>query len=52
MIEACGEYILPVVAKRLAHDPLFKKVGPCRVLRSRLGDDAVVLGAVALVRRS
>ncbi|OGS41435.1 MAG: hypothetical protein A2506_09620 [Elusimicrobia bacterium RIFOXYD12_FULL_66_9] len=52
LIEACGEYILPVVAKRLAHDPLFKKVGPCRVLRSRLGDDAVVLGAVALVRRS
>jgi glucokinase len=50
LIEACG--ILPIVSKRLAHDPLFKKVGPCRVLRSRLGDDAVVLGAVALARRS
>lgn len=52
LIEACGEYILPTVTKRLAQDPLFKKVGPCRVVRSRLGDDAVVLGAVALVRRS
>lgn len=51
LIEACGEHILPIVSKRLSKDPLFKKVGACRVMRSRLGDDAVVLGAVALVRR-
>jgi len=50
LIEACGDFILPVVAKRLAQDPLFKKVGSCRILRSRLGDDAVVLGAVDLVK--
>lgn len=50
LIEACGEFILPIVRQRLARDPLFKKVGPCKVVRSRLGDDAVVLGAVALVR--
>jgi glucokinase len=50
LIEACGDFILPIVRRRLARDPLFKKVGPAKVVRSRLGDDAVVLGAVALVR--
>ena len=50
VIEACGEFILPIVKRRLAADPLFRRVGPCRVTRSRLGDDAVVLGAVALAR--
>ena len=48
VIEACGDFILPIVKRRLAADPLFRRVGPCRVSRSRLGDDAVVLGAVAL----
>ncbi|MFI5345806.1 MAG: ROK family protein [Elusimicrobiota bacterium] len=51
LIEACGDFLLPVVRKRLAQDSLFHKVGPCKVVRSRLGDDAVVLGAVALVKR-
>lgn len=51
VIEACGDFILPIVKRRLAADPLFRKIGPCRVTRSRLGDDAVVLGAVALARR-
>lgn len=50
LIEACGDFLLPIVRRRLAQDPLFKKVGACKVVRSRLGDDAVVLGAVALVR--
>jgi glucokinase len=50
VIEACGDFILPIIRKRLAADALFRKVGPCKVSRSRLGDDAVVLGAVALAR--
>jgi glucokinase len=50
VIEACGDFILPIVKRRLAADPLFRKIGVCRVTRSRLGDDAVVLGAVALAR--
>lgn len=50
VIEACGDFILPIVKRRLAADPLFKRIGVCKVTRSRLGDDAVVLGAVALAR--
>lgn len=50
VIEACGDFLLPIVKKRLADDALFRKVGAVRVSRSRLGDDAVVLGAVALAR--
>jgi glucokinase len=50
VIEACGDFLLPIVKKRLADDALFRKVGSIRVSRSRLGDDAVVLGAVALAR--
>ncbi len=50
VIEACGDFMLPIVQRRLAADPLFRKIGACRVTRSRLGDDAVVLGAVALAR--
>ncbi len=50
VIEACGDFILPIVKKRLEADRLFSKVGSCKVVRSRLGDDAVVLGAVALAR--
>jgi glucokinase len=49
LIEACGDFILPIVRRRLAQDTLFKKAGECRVVPSRLGDDAVVLGAVSLV---
>lgn len=50
VIEACGEHILPVVQKALDRDPFFKKVGRCKAVPSTLGDDAVILGAVALVR--
>jgi len=50
VIEACGDFLLPLARARLAGDALFRKVGACRVARSRLGDDAVVLGAVALAR--
>lgn len=48
LIEACGDFILPIVQRSLDHDPLFAKVSACRAVPSRLGDDAVILGAAAL----
>ncbi len=51
VIEACGDYILPVIEKALQHDPFFTKLNPPKVLASKLGDDAVMLGAVAMVRQ-
>jgi glucokinase len=50
LIEACGSFILPIVRARIAADALFRRVGSCRVAPSRLGDDATLLGAVALAR--
>jgi len=52
LIEACGDFILPVVRKSLEGDPLFRKVPACRAVPSRLGDDAVILGAVALAKET
>jgi glucokinase len=48
VIKACGSFILPIVAKEVRADPFFKKFNTCRVLPSRLGDDAVLLGAARL----
>ena len=50
LIEACGSFLLPLIRRRVAKDPLFKKVGPCRIVPAALGDEAVVLGAAALAR--
>ncbi len=52
VIKACGAFMLPIVAKTLKADPFFKSFNKCRVLQSTLGDDAVPLGAVHLVRTS
>ncbi|MFA5927945.1 MAG: ROK family protein [Candidatus Margulisiibacteriota bacterium] len=48
LIEACGDFYLPIIQKTVAKDPFFGKLGPVKIVRSKLGDDAVVLGAVAL----
>jgi glucokinase len=48
LIEACGDFILARVEKALKADPFFKKLPPPRVISARLGDDAVMLGAVAI----
>jgi glucokinase len=50
LVEACGHFLLPIVRARLAADPLFRRVGPCRVEPAELGDNATILGAVALAR--
>lgn len=51
VIEACGEVMLPIIQKETNADPFFSKFSKCKVVTSVLGDDAVILGAVALVRQ-
>jgi len=48
VVEACGEFMLPIVEGILADDKLPAAREGGRLVRSELGDDAVVLGAVAL----
>ncbi len=50
VIEACGEFILPIVKKTVGNDPFFAKIDDCPVVAAQLGDDAVMLGAVALIK--
>ncbi len=51
VIKACGDFILPIVAKELNADPFFRKFNTCKILPSKLGDDAVLLGAARLVQQ-
>lgn len=50
LIKGCGHFMLPIVQKSLKADPFFKKFNSCRILQSKLGDDAVPLGAVRLLQ--
>lgn len=50
VIEACSEFMVPIVEKIVGSDPFPGARPGGRVLLSALGDDAVVLGAVALAR--
>jgi glucokinase len=50
VIKSCGFFMLPLVEKALKADPFFKGFNTCRILQSSLGDDAVLAGAVALVK--
>jgi glucokinase len=50
LVEACGDFLLPVIEKALKKDPFFAKLETPRVARAKLNDDAVMLGAVALIR--
>jgi len=50
VIEACGDFILPVVEEVLASDGLTGSRQGGQVLLAALGDDAMVLGAAALAR--
>ncbi len=49
VIEACGDFLLPIINKTFHTDPFFAKIDKCKIVTSKLGDDAVILGAVALV---
>jgi glucokinase len=52
VIEACWRFMLPIVEDIMARDALPGARPGGYVARSELGDDAVVLGAVALARQS
>jgi glucokinase len=51
VVEACSDFIMPIVENAIGLDPLPGARDGGRVLLSALGDDAVVLGAVAAARR-
>ncbi len=51
VIEACCEFMMPIVEEIVASDQLPGAREGGRVLLSALDDDAVVIGAVALARR-
>ncbi len=50
VIEACSDFMMPIVENIVGSDPLPGARDAGHVLLSALGDDAVVLGAVALAR--
>jgi glucokinase len=50
MVEACAEFIMPIVCSVVDSDQLLGAREGGRPVLSALGDDAVVLGAVALAR--
>ncbi len=51
VIEACSDFIMPIVENIVGLDPMPGAREGGRVLLSALGDDAVVLGAVAAARK-
>ena len=52
VIEACGDFVLPIVEDIVASDPLTGARQAGRIEASLLGDDAVALGAVALAQQA
>lgn len=51
VVEACGDFFLPRIERALKKDPFFRKLQAPVVVAAKLGDDAVMLGAVAAVRQ-
>ncbi|MBN2579914.1 MAG: ROK family protein [Pirellulales bacterium] len=51
VIMACSDYIMPIIENIVGQDPLAGARDGGKILVSALGDDAVVLGAVAAARR-
>jgi glucokinase len=49
LIEACGDFLMPGIEAAFKEDVFFKKLGKCKLVRSKLGDDAVILGAVRML---
>src|SRR5262245_25116701 len=50
IIEACEDFIVPRIKKTVEADPFFAHLPPCEVVASELGDEAIILGAVALLK--
>lgn len=51
LIEACGDFMLPIIKKVISLDKYFANVPQCKIVKAKLGDDAAILGAVALVQQ-
>ena len=51
VMEACGDFILPIVKKVVKSDPYFPEMKEFKIVESHLGDDAVFLGAVAYIQQ-
>ncbi len=47
VIEACGDFMLPLIRKAAESDPFLSNVSGCIIAKSTLGDDAIILGAAA-----
>lgn len=52
VIEACADFIIPIARKTMQKDKFFRSMRGCKMKKSSLGEDAILLGAVALVRQS
>jgi glucokinase len=51
VIEACGEFMMPIIQKRVKSDPFLSSISKCKIKRSTLGDDAIILGSVYLAMK-
>lgn len=51
VVEACGDFMLPIISGIVESDPLSGMGRTGTVIESALGDDAVALGAAALAQR-
>ncbi len=51
VVEACGDFMLPIIAGIVESDPLSGMGRTGTVIESALGDDAVALGAAALAQQ-
>lgn len=47
VIEACGDFMLPLIRKAAESDPFLSTVSGCIIAESTLGDDSIILGAAA-----
>lgn len=50
VIEACGDFMLPIIRKTFEKDKFFSDLKKIKILKSKLEDDAVALGAVYLAK--
>ncbi|MCX7927827.1 MAG: ROK family protein [Candidatus Omnitrophica bacterium] len=49
VIEACANFMLPIIRRTIKKDPFFAKLKSCQIVKASLGDDAIIIGACSLV---
>jgi glucokinase len=52
LIEACSGFMIPIIQRVSGRDPFFSKFEKCKIVTSQLEDNAVILGAVEMVKRA